>query len=131
MRGIIAFLIRADRKRLIAACFTLAAFLFSTQPLHAAGFVSIGGQDIPLMEGAVALRQESRQAVNLSVRAYAVGWSCEEAFAFYQDFFSSNGFEVVGGSEAGGYNISVKKSGSLFTLRIYAEQNKTLIQFIW
>jgi len=105
-------------------------FFLSSGPLFAGRDFNIKGQNIPIIEGASILRQESRQGTYSTI-VYTTVKALKDAAAFYQDFFKANGFETIGAEEGNEYNVSVKKGDAVFTLRIYTEQGQTAIQFIW
>jgi hypothetical protein len=97
--------------------------------VFAAGSFNVAGITLPLIEGAVD--HGDLGIDNANVETFATGKPLAEVVAFYSAYFKDNGFLLIGGEEAGGFNASVKKGDSMFTVKIFAEKGKTILQFIW
>lgn len=104
--------------------FIFATFLFAED-------IEIAGLKIPLIEGAQLVKGEQRQRTQARIVTYTVDRPLSEVTGFYESFLKENGFIVMGGAEEGGFNASVKKDEVMFTLRIYSQGERTVLQFIW
>lgn len=110
------------------------AVLFSSVLLTclcAAEMIEISGIQIPLIEDAVPVKGTEAQTTNAQIAAYAVDRPLSEVIKFYESFLKENDFLLMGGREDDNFNASVKKGETMFTLRIYSENQQTIIQFIW
>jgi len=110
----------------IAVVFLCAGICFASKDT----FI-MKGVEIPVIDGLVAIEKGQKQSGDAKIITYKVRKSFEEVCAYYEDFFRNNGFSVIGGIEADVYNVSAKKGDCMFTLRIFAENENTTIQFIW
>ena len=113
-----------------SAVLTAIFLVFFTAVLLADGFIDINGLQVPLPQGAVKTQKQSRQE-GVRLAAYSVNKPLDEVVNFYSSFLSDNGFLLIGGEGAGGFNASVKKGAAMFTLRISKEKSATLVEFIW
>lgn len=93
--------------------------------------LSIASAEIPLPAAAVKIRDAGEAGGRARVASYALAAPVEEAVRFYTEFFARNGFLVIGGPSETGFNASVKKGDTLFGLRIWRDNDRTVIQFIW
>ncbi len=108
---------------------TAVSLLLWVNFLYADSLIKIAGESIPLIEGAMMLSTEKTGVT--TVLAYAVNKPLEEVAGFYQAFLKENGFMVIGGTQERGFNVSVKKDKTMFSLQIYSQGPRTIIQFIW
>jgi hypothetical protein len=109
---------------LFLVCFSLfcaIAFAAETVTIHSAV--------IPLIEGATPAEQS--KAANVKVEKFYVDKPLDEVVTFYSSYLKANGFLIIGGDSPTGFDASVKKEESMFTLKIYSEKGKTVIQFAW
>jgi hypothetical protein len=111
---------------LILCC--LIAYLLSA---WAQDRIEIAGIEVPLFSGAHLVQSASARPAQARVVTYSVSRPKDEVSDFYLTYLNENNFLVIGGKEEGGLNISVKKDLALFTLKVYAERDATIIQFIW
>jgi hypothetical protein len=101
-------------------------------PAYAADSITIAGEQIPLIEGAAPAQAAGTPRVGgATVAAYTTSKSLSEVITFYESFLHHTGFLVIGGQEAGAFNVSVKKGDAQFSVRIYSAGGNTVIQFIW
>lgn len=99
--------------------------------LCAAEMVEISGIQIPLIEDAVPIKGKGEQPANANMLVYTVDRPLSQVIKFYESFLKENDFSLIGGKEDDSFNASVKKGETMFTLRIYSENQQTIIQFIW
>jgi len=98
----------------------------------AAHTLSIGDQDIPLIEGAVAVDERAQLPLKARCASYKIDLPLRVAVEFYSSFFNTNAFLVIGGiGSDGSFDASVKKESTHFTLRIFKEGGVTRLRFIW
>ncbi|MBU1999230.1 MAG: hypothetical protein KKE64_07030, partial [Candidatus Omnitrophica bacterium] len=93
--------------------------------------LDILGQKIPLPPGAVEVEKSMSRGSNARIVIYNIDEPPALVVEYYRQFFSNNQFMVIGGQDAGGYNVSVKKDKVMFTLRISPSGQNSLLQFIW
>jgi hypothetical protein len=93
--------------------------------------IYIMGVYIPIIEGARPVKEESPLSPGISVAAYNVYKPLNDVISYYHDFLKGNNFLVIGGEERDGFNASVRKEDCMFTIRIYIDVNKTILQFVW
>lgn len=105
----------------------LTACLLVT-PLFA-GNIIVCGSPLPLIEGALPMGTE--QIGEAQVYTCVLERHIDEVVEFYENFFEKNKFQLIGGKKGNEYNVSVKRNGSMFTLRIYREDKRTIMQFVW
>jgi hypothetical protein len=98
---------------------------------YASTMVRVAGIDLPLMEQVNTQARKISQGAQATVLTLVVHASADEAINFYDSYFKENGFLVIGKKVGSVYNVSVKKGDSLFGVRIYTEDQKTILQFIW
>jgi len=96
---------------------------------YAAESVSVSGVGLTLIEGAV--HSGDMGIDNASVETFTINKPLAEVVAFYSAYFKNNGFLIIGGEDPTGFNASVKKDNSMFTVKIFAEKGKTVLQFVW
>lgn len=109
----------------------LLLYLIFFTYLYAEGIIEISGLNIPLIEGARVSHQGRQAEANATIVTYTVEKPLAEVIRFYETFLKDNAFLLMGGEEEGGFNASVKKGNAMFTLKVYAQDQHTLIQFIW
>lgn len=108
----------------------IAALILAVSSIAlAAGSFTVSGVALPLIEGAVD--HGDLGVDNANVETFVTGKPLAEVVAFYSAYFKDNGFLLIGGEEAGGFNASVKKDDSMFTVKVFAEKGKTILQFVW
>jgi hypothetical protein len=107
----------------------LFSFLFIISNLLAAESVFISGISLPLVEG--ALRVPGNGTSNAKVEKFSTDKPLAEVISFYSEYLKANGFLLIGGENASGFDASVKKNESMFTLKIYSEKGKTVVHFVW
>ena len=110
---------------------SLSVLFFAVMSSFALESVRISGIDIPLPEGAEAVRIALPQSAQAKISSYEVGTPLYETVEFYERFLKENGFVIIGGMGETGYSASIKKNAAMFTLNIYPRGDKTVIQFIW
>jgi len=91
--------------------------------------VNVSGVSLPLVEGAV--HSGDMGIDNASVETFTFSKPLAEVVAFYSVYFKNNGFLIIGGEDSSGFNASVKKDSSMFTVKIFAEKGKTILQLVW
>jgi hypothetical protein len=106
----------------------LIFFLILTPLLFAADSVNILGTQIPLIDGAKHVSE--REISNAKVETFVADKPVSEVVSFYSSYLKVNGFLIIAGEDSAGFNASVKKDATMFTLKIYPENQKTVIQFI-
>jgi hypothetical protein len=104
-------------------------YLILSNSLFADPGIKISGIQIPLPERSI--QKDSRLTPQARIVTYAVNKPLDEVVRFYESYLKENGFIVIGGAQEAGFNASVKKDSIMFTIRIYPQDGKTLIQFIW
>lgn len=109
---------------------TIVFSIFLSSFIHAQT-IEILGTEIPLMKGARRLDSKESTIIQARVVSYIVNTSLSEAIEFYRIFFKENDFYLMGGEGKEGFNASVKKDEIMFTIKIYAKDKRTVIQFIW
>ena len=118
--------LRIDKKNWMAA-----AFIFLLAAAAYAEAVDISGKQIPLIEGASLIKSDSGRTKEARVATYAVDRDIDTVTTFYRMYFYKNDFFVIGGDGGGDFNVSVKKDNVMFSVKVYRENERTLIQFIW
>jgi len=118
------------RKKIVFLAGSL--FLFCCVYLYVyAETLLISGSEVPLIQGAV-ISDAQVPAASARIKAYSVERPLKEVIDFYQEYLRQNGFLVIGGQGAEGFNAAVKKDKTMFTLRIFSERDtRTIIEFIW
>lgn len=111
--------------------FLILTLIFISNCLYAQEAIDIAGAQIPIMEGAVSAQAEAVPLADTRIAAFTTEKSLDSVVIFYESFFKDNGYLVIGGKSGGEYNASLKKENTMFTLRIYSESGRTIIQFIW
>ncbi|RJO64674.1 MAG: hypothetical protein C4540_03140 [Candidatus Omnitrophota bacterium] len=96
-----------------------------------AKMIAVSGTELPIFEDSILVPEETRYSADLKVVTYAVSKPLEEVIAFYESFLKEQGFSCLGGRREGSFDASVKRGQSMFTLRIYTVQNRTIVQCIW
>ena len=110
--------------------FILAAFILIVgSRAYAAESVNVSGVGLPLIDGAV--HSGDMGVDSASVETFAISKPLAEVVAFYSAYFKNNGFLIIGGEDSSGFNASVKKDSSMFTVKIFAENGKTILQLVW
>ena len=109
----------------------VAIFLSLTADLFAGENIVISGMQIPVMEGAVPIRDEPQRLGGMSLAAYLLDSTLDTVVTYYESFLKENSFAFMGGRQDGGFNASVAKGNVLFTLKISRKGRKTIIEFIW
>ena len=107
----------------------LAPFLILALIVSAAEALDISGVSIPIIEGSGRASDAGRD--NANVETYIVNKPLAEVVAFYASYFKDNAFLIIGGEDSSGFNASVKKNAAMFTVKIYSQKDKTILQFIW
>lgn len=107
----------------------LICFLFLISNSLALDSLNISGVSIPLVEGATHVAE--KEMPNASVETFVVNKPLTQVVAFYSSYLKDNGFLLIGGEDPGGFNVSAKKNNTMFTLKIYSQDQKTVIYFIW
>lgn len=93
--------------------------------------LNINGEEVRVFSGARRI-QPPREQINAKVAAFTTGVSISEVANFYSAYFSSNGYQTIGGIENNGsYNVMAQKGKVKFSLRIYPSRGATIIEFIW
>ena len=110
--------------------FGLLIMLTATAALFA-GSIDIGALKIPIFEGAAFDKKEYKQDGRIAVSVYSVKKSLNEVISFYEKYLKENNFIVIGGRSGAGFDAAAKKDNTMFTLKIYYANQKTIIQFIW
>lgn len=108
----------------------LLSLILSTA-LYAGQAIEISGFGVPLIENAKPVPGEDKQTANFRLATYAVDKPLADVVQFYESFLKENDFLILGPEEENGFSASVKKDNTMFTLKIYSENKKTIIQFIW
>jgi len=109
----------------------IVSFLLITN-LYASSVAEIAGLQLPLIEGAVAIKSSAESAAGQAkILSYSVNKPVEEVVAFYQAFLQENNFITIGNGAIGGLDVAVKKDTAMFSLKIFAQAGKTVVQFIW
>ncbi len=96
--------------------------------LHA---LEISGMQIMMIAGASLKKQSVEEGSSAKIVTYEVSKPLDEVVSFYELFFKGDGFSVIGGRQNNIYDAAVKKNNVMFSLRIYSEAGKTIIQFKW
>lgn len=109
---------------------TLIAVLFVLSIVNAQETINIGGAEVPVIQGAIST-QSTVQAKQLRIVIYTTEASLESVVMFYESYLKNNEYIIIGGQKGDEYNAACKKGSAMFTLRIYAQSGKTIIQFIW
>jgi len=109
--------------------FLLILVLLSTASSFASTGINIAGVFIPVIEG--ASHAEGKATINANVETLVVDKPLAEVVAYYSSYLKQNGFMVIGGESPGGFDASVKKDNSMFTVKIYSVNNRKVINFIW
>ena len=112
-------------------CFILCYLLTFFLSAWAQDRIEIAGIQIPLCEGARLVQPASAGSAQAKVATYKVSRPKDAVSDFYLNYFKENNFLVIGGKQEGGLDISVKKDQVMFSLKVYAEDETTVIQFIW
>jgi hypothetical protein len=107
----------------------LIFFLFLISNSLALDSLNISGVLIPLIDGATHV--DEKVMSNASVETFVVNKPLAQVVAFYSSFLKENGFLLIGGEDPSGFNASAKKNNAMFTLKIYSQNQKTIIHFIW
>ncbi|MBU0504218.1 MAG: hypothetical protein V1842_00835 [Candidatus Omnitrophota bacterium] len=93
--------------------------------------INIMGQYVPIIEGARPAKEELNVSPGIRVAAYDVFKPLNDVISYYRDFLKGNNFLIIGGEERDGFNASARKEDCMFTIRIYIDVNKTILQFVW
>lgn len=96
-----------------------------------AASIEISGLGIPLVEGAKAIQGESGRTKEAHIATYVSDKTLADVIDFYRTFFSENAFLVIGGMEDDGFSASVKKDSGMFSIKIFSQNERVLVQFIW
>ncbi|MCX5705502.1 MAG: hypothetical protein NTZ92_05560 [Candidatus Omnitrophica bacterium] len=103
--------------------------LIAASIVYAVESVNVSGVNLALIEGAV--HSGNTGIGNASVETFTISKPLAEVVAFYSVYFKNNGFLIIGGEDSSGFNASVKKDSSMFTVKIFVENGKTILQFVW
>ncbi|MFH1398258.1 MAG: hypothetical protein ABIH27_06915 [Candidatus Omnitrophota bacterium] len=93
--------------------------------------INIMGVYIPIIAGAKPVKEGARLNPGIHVVAFEVSRPLNEVISYYHDFLIGNNFLLIGGEERDGFNAAVRKGESMFTVRIFSEVNKVIVQFVW
>ncbi len=116
----------------VLLCVVTAFLLSIAVYLYAAEAINILGTEVPIVSGAVLKASQSPANLNAQMATYIVNKPLDEVVDFYKAFFAANNFLILGGAkEDGSFDAAAKKDKTQFSLRIFAENNSTIIQFIW
>ena len=107
----------------------VACILIVGSIAYAAESVNVSGVSIPLIGGAA--HSGDMGIDSASVETFVISRPLAEVVAFYSAYFKNNGFLIIGGEDSSGFNASVKKDSSMFTVKIFAEKEKIILQFVW
>lgn len=118
-------------KKTVTFFLCIVVMLCASCLLFAASSVEVAGLTLPLIAGAELLPSSASQSGVTHVITYSVDKPVADVVAFYQPYLLENGFTLIGGAEGDNFNASVKKADTMFTVRIFSANQKTLLQFIW
>lgn len=104
--------------------------LITANSLCAQQSASMFDGKVPVIAGAVK-NGSSLGAENQRIAVYETDIPLSGVIDYYRSFFIANNFMILGGDDPYGYNASVKKEELMFTIRIFALGERTIIQFIW
>jgi hypothetical protein len=110
---------------------TLMVFVLAGA-VYAKEGIEISGMRIPVVEDARLESKGRGDKINARVAVYKTARPLDEVVNFYERFLKEHDFLIMGGTdENGNFDVSVKKENTQFSLRIYAQEGETVIQFIW
>jgi len=109
----------------------ILASIFLLAGAASAESIDILGIQVPLIEGAELIMRDSGSSKDAKVATYFADDAVSAVTEFYRMYFVKNDFLIIGGDTDDNFDISVKKGDAMFGMKVYRQNERTLIQFIW
>jgi len=109
----------------------ILASIFLLAGAASAESIDILGIQVPLIEGAELIKRDSGSSKDAKVATYFADDAVSGVTEFYRMYFIKNDFLLIGGERDDDFNLSVKKGSVMFSMKVYRQNERTLIQFIW